>query len=281
MSYRGAVAALMVGLAFLVFVCLKAGMTLPSVVGFLLFVIVIHTAVTRVRAELGPPAHEMAGNMNAASLQVILAGSKGVGPANLAVFPYFWWLTGRGYRTTPMPVQLEALKMAEISGAEPGRLAVGMGVAFLLGGLFSYWSAIHLTYLHGTTPLIGHNGGQWSQLASWASYPTEPSWQGITFIGVGGLATAAMIWLRTQFSWWPLHPAGYAMDMLFGVEYFWSCLVVAWIVKWAILRWAGHKTYQRLLPFIYGIIIGEYCVGAFWSAMSVILRRPMYDFSPG
>jgi hypothetical protein len=204
-----------------------------------------------------------------------------VGARNLAIFPYFWWLTGRGYRTTPMPVQLESLKMAEVSGAEPRRLAVGMAIAFLLGGLFSYWSAIHLTYEHGTTALIHHNEGQWSQLASWIAYPQEPSWQKMTFIGVGGLATVAMIWLRTQFTWWPLHPAGYALDMVFGVEYFWSCLVIAWLVKWAMLRWAGHKTYQRFLPFIFGIIIGEYCVGAFWSAMSVILQRPMYDFSPG
>lgn len=281
LSYRGAVMAIVVGLGFLVFVCLKAGMTLPSVLGFLAFAFIIHTAVTRVRAELGPPAHEMAGNMNAASLQVMLAGTRGVGVRNLAVFPYFWWLTGRGYRTTPMPAQLEALKMAAVSGAEPRRLALGMAIAFLLGGLFSYWSAIHLTYIHGTTPLITHNGGQWSQLASWVAYPQDPSWQKMTFMGVGGLTTLALIWLRTQFIWWPLHPAGFALDLVFGVEYFWSCLLVAWIVKWAILRWAGHRAYQRFLPFLYGIIIGEYCVGAFWSAMSVILQRPLYDFSPG
>jgi hypothetical protein len=78
-----------------------------------------------------------------------------------------------------------------------------------------------------------------------------------------------------------LHPAGYALGMVFGVEYFWSCLVIAWVVKWAILHWAGHKAYQRFTPVVHGIIIGEYAVGAFWSAMSVILQRPMYDFSPG
>lgn len=281
LSYRAAVTAIFVGLAFLIAVCLKAGMTLGSVLAFLAFVIVLHTTVTRVRAELGPPAHEMAGNINAVTLQVAVAGTRGVGARNLAIFPYFWWLSGRGYRTTPMPVQLESLKMAEVSGAEPRRLAVGMAIAFLLGGLFSYWSAIHLTYEHGTTALIHHNSGQWAQLASYIGYPQDPSWQKMLFMGVGGVATAAMIWLRTQFSWWPLHPAGYALDMVFGVEYFWSCLVIAWLVKWAILRWAGHNTYQRFLPFIFGVIIGEYCVGAFWSAVSVILQRPMYDFSPG
>jgi hypothetical protein len=281
MSHRAALAAIVVGTAFLVFFCLRTGMTIAAIIPFLIFVFVIHTAMTRVRAELGPPAHEMAGNMNPAHLEIIFAGTESLGPRNLTIFPLFWWLTGRGYRTTPMPVQLEGFKMAEISGAEPTRLAIGMAIAFLLGGLSSYWSAIHLTYQYGTTPLIGHNWGQWHQLASWIAYPEDPSWQRMTFIGVGAALTAAMTWMRIRFMWWPLHPAGYALGMLFGVEYFWSCLLIAWLIKRAILHWAGHKTYQRFMPVVYGVIIGEYTVGAFWSAMSVILRRPLYDFSPG
>jgi len=281
MSHRAAVVAILAGMAFLIFFLMRAGMTLWAVLPFLGFVFVIHTAMTRVRAELGPPAHEMAGSMNAANLEIIFAGTKNLGARNLTIFPLFWWLTGRGYRTSPMPVQLEGFKMAEVSGAEPTRLAMGMVIAFLLGGLFSYWSAIHLTYQYGYTPLIGHNNGQWNQLGSWLNYPQDPSWQRMAFIGVGGIFTSVLIWARTAFMWWPLHPAGYALDMIFGVEYFWSCLLIAWLVKWAILHWAGHKTYQRFMPFVYGVIIGEYGVGAFWSAMSVILQRPMYDFSPG
>jgi len=281
MSHRAAILAIVGGSGFLLYFCLKAGMTVLAVVPFLGFVFIIHTVLTRIRAELGPPAHEMAGNMNAASLQVMLAGARNVGARNLTVFPLFWWLTGRGYRTTPMPVQLEGFKMAEVSGAEPSRLAVAMAVSFLLGGFFSYWSAIHLTYQHGNTPLIGHNGGQWSQLASWLNAPQDPSWQSAVFICMGGVFTALLVWMRINFLWWPLHPAGYAMGMLFGVEYFWSCLLIAWLVKWAILHWGGHKAYQRFTPVVYGVIVGEYAVGAFWSAMSVILQRPMYDFSPG
>jgi hypothetical protein len=214
-------------------------------------------------------------------LEVAVAGTRALGPGNLAMFPMFWWLTGRGYRTTPMPVQLEGFKMAEVSGAEPGRLAVGMALAFLLGGFFSIWAAVHLTYQHGDTPLIGHNWGQWYQLASWINYPEPASWQKMTFMGLGALATAAMTWARVSFVWWPLHPAGYALGMVFGVEYFWSCLLVAWLIKWGILHWAGHKSYQRFMPVLYGMIIGEYTVGAFWSAFSVVLKRGTYDFSPG
>ncbi|MGD9497071.1 MAG: DUF6785 family protein [Armatimonadota bacterium] len=281
MSYRAAVGAVAAGLAFVIYFCTRAGMTLAATVPFVAFAIVIHTALTRVRAELGPPAHEMAGNMNAAHLQIMFAGTRALGPANLSIFPLFWWLTGRGYRTTPMPVQLEGFRMAQVSGAEPQRLAVGMALAFLLGGLSTYWSAIHLTYQHGVSPLVTHNAAQWNLLASWLNYPREASWQQVTFVGVGALATWGMMWMRLRFLWWPLHPAGYALGMLFGVDYFWSCLLIAWALKWAILRWGGQRVYHRFVPFVFGVVIGEYAVGAFWSALGVLLQRPLYDFSPG
>lgn len=281
MSERAAVFALLGGLAFLLVVLLKAGMTTLSALPFLAFSFIIHTAVTRMRAELGPPAHEMAGNMNAVSAQITFAGTRALGSRNLTIFPLFWWLTGRGYRTSPMPVQLEAFKMAEVSGAEPPRLAAAMVAAFGLGAIFTYWSALHLTYQHGSSPLITHNGGQWTQLASFIEYGEPVSWQKILFVGVGGLLTAGMTWMRMNYLWWPLHPAGYAMGMLFGTDYFWSCLLIAWLVKLAILRWGGHKVHRGAMPFVYGVIIGEYFMGAFWSAMSVVLKERLYDFSPG
>jgi len=281
MSYRTAVLFGAAALFFLFAVTIKAGMSLPAALVLYGFGFLIHTTVTRVRAELGPPAHEMAGNMNAAHLGIIFAGTRGMGARSLTIFPLFWWFTGRGYRTSPMPVQLEGFKMAEVAGAEPQRLAIAMGVAFALGALGSFWSAIHLTYQHGNTPLIGHNWGQWNELASWINYPTMPSWQRMLFIGFGGVATWGMMWMRMNYMWWPLHPAGYALGMLFGTDYFWSCLLIAWLVKAAILRWGGHKTHRNFMPFVYGIILGEYAVGAFWSALSVIMKEQIYDFSPG
>jgi len=197
------------------------------------------------------------------------------------MYPLFYWLTGRGYRTTPMPVQLEAFKMAEVAQMDPRGLGLSMGIAFLLGGFFSFWSAIHLTYQHGNTPLIGHNWGQWNELAAWVGNDRPPDWQGMSVIGVSLLATLGMAWMRTLFLWWPFHPAGYALAMNFGVEYFWTCVLIAWLIKLVILRYGGHKVYHKTVPFMFGVVIGEYCIGAFWSVMSVILQRPTYDFCPG
>jgi hypothetical protein len=245
------------------------------------FGFVIHIAITRMRAELGPPAHEAAGGLNSQTLMRDIVGTKAIGANNLAMFGMFWWFTGRGYRTTPMPVQLEGLKMGEVSGAEPQRLAVAMAIAFAMAPLLTFYFFAHLTYMRGNNPMIGHNVGIWDQYASWMQNPLAPNVPGMIGMGFGGLLVAGMTYMRTRFMWWPLHPAGYALGMNFGVEYFWSCTLIAWILKVLITRYGGHKTHQKALPFFYGLILGEFLVGAFWSAMMVVLQRPLYDFSPG
>ena len=95
------------------------------------------------------------------------------------------------------------------------------------------------------------------------------------------LSPSMKMFMRMRFIWWPFHPAGYAISMTYGVEYFWSCLVISTLVKWIILRFAGLQMHRKAVFFFFGVILGEYCVGAFWSAISVILRYPVYDFAPG
>jgi len=281
MSHRAALVIVLGAMAYILWFCLRAGMSVPVVVVFFAFAFMLHTAITRMRAELGPPAHEMASTMNAPVFLRDWVGTKALGPHNIVMFPFFWWLTGRGYRTTPMPIQLEGLKMGEVSQAEPQRLALAMALAFILGPLLTHWFFLHLTYMQGNNPMIGHNRGQWDMMASWLQYPQPPSIYGIVFMGVGAALVVAMTWMRTHHLWWVLHPAGYALGMNFGVEYFWTCTLIAWVLKVGITRYGGHRAHQHSIPFFYGIILGEFLVGAFWSALSVVLQRRLYDFSPG
>ncbi len=69
--------------------------------------------------------------------------------------------------------------------------------------------------------------------------------------------------------------------MAFGVEYFWSCLLIASVLKWLTLRFGGLRSYRQFLPLAFGIIIGEYTMGAIWSVLSIHMGQFIYDFSPG
>ena len=282
-SYRMAVAGIVIGGAVLYWFTLRAGMGPFAIIPFFAIFLLISIGISRMRAELGPPAHEMAGGMDAGNIMATVVGTKALGPATLAIFPLMWWFTGRGYRTNMMPCQLESFRMANQAKASPRRLAWAMMIALALGGLSAYWAGLHLQYQIGAKPggMVEHEWGHWSELSSRLYNLSGPDGVGIGFAIGGALFTGWLFLMRSYFAWWPFHPVGYALSMAFGVDYFWSCLVISSLLKWLVMRWGGLGTYRRLLPMVFGVILGEYTVGAFWSVISVILRVTTYDFAPG
>lgn len=287
MSYRTALIGILLGMGFLTWFCLRAGMTLSIVLMYFGFFFLLSVGITRIRAELGPPAHEMAGNLNGSNFLVLFFGTQGVGMANLTMMSMFWWFSGRGYRTHPMPCQLEAMKMGQQGRVNMKGMGFAMMFAMFVGGLASFWAALHLQYGAGVNIMTAHNWGEFQQVKSWADTPAQPDFWGQIWVGVGLLSALGMGWMRMRFLWWPFHPAGYAIALTYGAEYYWSCLVLSTLIKWAVLRYGGYKLNRQVMPFMFGLILGEYGVGAFWSLLSVFLNHgrfiniKTYDFCPG
>lgn len=287
--YRTAFILIILSSVYIVWFCMKAQMTPTIILPFFGFFFAISLAITRVRAEIGPPAHEMAGMVNSQQFLLNILGTRRIGPNNLVMFPYFWFFSGRGYREHIMPHQLEGFKMAERARMNTKKLVLAMVLAVIVGSLASFWAVLSEMYRLGGAvtgagggigPSVGHIG-QFNWLANLFAYPRNTNIPATTFMSGGFLFTLFLMFMRMRFIWWPLHPAGYAISMTFGVEYFWSCLVISTLLKWLILKYGGLTMHRKATFFFFGVILGEYCVGAFWSAMSVILRHPIYDFAPG
>lgn len=282
-SYRVAVGGILVGTAYLAWFVGRMGMSPWLILPFFGIFFLISTGISRMRAELGPPAHEMANGMDSGSILATIFGSRALGPQTMVIIPLLWWFSGRGYRTNIMPGQLEGFKMASVAKASPRRLGWAMLLALVVGGLASYWAGLHWLYKIGPKPgsMVDHDWGQWLDWGGRIQNPSGPDWVGTLFILIGAGFTAWLFFMRQIFIWWPFHPAGYALSTAFGAEYYWSCMLVAWAIKLVVLHTGGLRLYRRSLPVAFGVIIGEYAVGAFWSAMSVILQQHMYDFAPG
>jgi hypothetical protein len=99
-------------------------------------------------------------------------------------------------------------------------------------------------------------------------------------MGVGYIFTIFLMLLRTRFIWWPFHPLGYALAPTWGMYNLWSCIFIATMAKWIILKQGGLRAYRRAVPFFLGLALGDYVLGSIWSIMSVVLDRPMYQFWP-
>jgi hypothetical protein len=111
--------------------------------------------------------------------------------------------------------------------------------------------------------------------------PQRPDKAAMAFVFAGFLFTCFLTYMRTYFVWWPFHPAGYAISTSFGAEYFWFAIMLAWAIKVLVLRYGGYRLYRLLLPVMFGLVLGQYATGAFWSVASVVLQQRIYDFAPG
>ena len=277
-SYRVASIGILAGIAFLSIFCYRAGMSLNIILPFFIIFFMLSIAITRMRAELGPPTHEIV-NMNSGNILVDILGTRRVGANNMSIFPLFWFFSGRGYRSHLMPHQLESFKMAERARMDSKKLTYGMIIAMAVGGLSAFWALLHLSFKWGMSKIpIGHDSGTFSLLQGRLNNPAGTDIPSVIFMGVGLIFTFLLMLMRTLFLWWPLHPAGYALSMNFGIDYIWSCLVFSSLIKWIVLKFGGLQLHRKTAIFFFGIILGEYCTGGFWSLISIILQQRTYDF---
>ncbi|MCD6506123.1 hypothetical protein J7M22_05800 [Candidatus Poribacteria bacterium] len=147
MSYRSMLIILLLAFGYLLGFTFKAGMALwVGTIYFLLYYL-IGISITRMRAELGPPTHEMF-PVTPHNIMVLTIGSRRLGAQNLTVFGLLWGFN-RGYRAHPMPHTLEGFKLAEQAGINLRRLFPVMILAAALGTFCAFWAFIDMCYREG------------------------------------------------------------------------------------------------------------------------------------
>jgi hypothetical protein len=276
LPYRWAFWGLIGGLFFLIGFSVRAGMTIWAAVVFFMLYFGISTAITRMRAELGPPTHELT-PMNAGHIMVDFFGTRRLGAANLTIIAFYWFFN-RSYRNHPMPQQLEGFKMAERTNMDNRKLVFAMMLAVIIAVPASFWAMLHMSYIVADAPGRWFAWETFNRLPNYLNFPSPTNYPALTFFGAGFVFTFFLMAMRMRFLWWPLHPAGYALSTNFGIDYIWFCLVISSFAKWVILRYGGLKAHRNAIPFFLGLILGEFVVGGFWSVLSVILQQRTYTF---
>jgi len=273
-SYR--VAFILGGIAFtyILLFCLRAGMSLWVAVVFFILYFALSTAITRMRAELGSPVHDLHFSGPDMILTTALP-TRSFSPYDLTTISFFHFFN-RAYRGHPMPHQLEGFKLAERSGMNVRRLFLAIIIAGTLGFFASAWGYLDAAYRYG-----GKTGYAWrafSRLESWLTAPRPADIPATAAIFAGFGSTLLLYWMRMRFFWFPFHPAGFAVSNSWSINLFWFSIFVSWLIKYLILKHGGIKTHRKLIPFFLGLILGEFVVGGFWTLRGVLFKTPTYKF---
>jgi len=282
---QGAVIGAVLGSAVMFLLLVAAGMSARVAGLFLGIYLAVALALTRVRAQYGPPA---AGLLLAAPGPVIysLFGTDLLGAPGLTSLALTHWM-GREFAGHPMPHQLEAFKLAT-ERRIPNR---GLIVAMLLGGIAGYLAAfggiLHLSYTlgQGTAKVAGtqrYFGREAYALMSARLGDTVrgPHADSLLAIGAGAGLTLLLQSLRMRWAGFPFHPVGYALASGYASTFLWSTALLTWAFKLILFRYAGLKGYHRAAPFFLGLILGEFIVGSLISLLGVLTGTPTYVFWP-
>ena len=273
--YRTAVIGFIISFALLVFFMNRAGMSWWFAASYLAIFFLFSIAITRMRAELGPPTHELHG-MHPDRTMIMFIGTRRIGPQNLSVSTVFDWIA-YGYRCHPMPHQLEGYKLASATGTDERRLAVAMVIAAAAGTFASI--LLHL-WLYYKYRYVIWGVGEFYRLQSWLTYPIKFDELGVKQFAFGFLFSAFLTFMRRRFVWWPFYAVGYAVGGGWAISWMWFSIFLSWLSKRLLIGFGGLKMYRRAMPFFLGLILGQFFMGSMWALLGVILNKHMYTLFP-
>jgi len=272
MRYRTTIIIMMIAIGLLTLFCLRLGMSVPIILIFLVLYFALSTAITRMRAELGSPVHDL--HFSGPDMMITKAvGARGLSPGNLTGLSFLWFFN-RAYRGHPMPHQLEGFKLAERSGASNRKMLIGILLAGIIATPISFWAYLHAGYRMGGP--FGYSSRPFTRLQGWMYNPTSPDFAAAAAMGVGLLSTIFLAAMRMRFIWWLFHPAGFAVSSSWSMNVFWGSIFISWAIKFSILRLGGLKLHRQSIPFFLGLVLGEFVVGSVWSIREVVFGVASY-----
>lgn len=249
-----------------------SGLPIVVLIPYILVFFAFSIVVSRMRAQLGPPTHEFA-FFGPNQLLMNFYGTSNIPEKASTLLGTVFLGINRLSRSHPMPVQLEAMKLADTQrlhqGAVFGLLSAALFIGAFLGAIFM----IQRGYVRGAEagwgdPVAIVRGVKESNAG--------PNFTGMSMVFLGFCVVTVLDVLRFRFPGFTLHPVGYALSLNFGVDYYWFGLVIALFVKTLVQRYYGLKGYKQLRNVAFGILIAEYSAELIWATMAIVTRQSTY-----
>jgi hypothetical protein len=274
MSYRGAVLLLAIALGFLAYFFGKGGMPGWLATGWIANFLLLGLAVTRIRAQLAPPAFELWAIGPNHFLPMVL-GTKTLTPRAQGVM----WITypmGREFGNNPQPWTLEAFKLAESERMERGRLSWALMAITPVAFLSVFWATLHVVYKAGVASNADPYGADHVldvpyYLSTALENPTGPDYAALGAIAGGMATTVVLMAMKMHFLAWPLHPVALPIACAWVMDAYLPAVFIAWAAKAVIMRYGGLRLHRLALPFFLGLIIGSAVVSFLRTITACIL----------
>jgi hypothetical protein len=253
----------------------RLGLPFAFVVAYTAAFLVFSIALTKLRAQLGPPLNELA-MVGPNQLIVDFVGTQTMPAPVVARWVTTLHFMNRIHRTHPMPHQLESIKLAELHGVSQRSMFVGILLATVVGIALGGLCQVFIAYRLGATNSAWDTPSIVSELTN---TPRPPNYAAISAMTAGFGLVMLLDMIRFRMPGFLLHPAGYALSMNFGIDYIWFGLILALVAKVLVQRYYGLKGYEQLRMAALGIILAEYVAETIWSGYAMYTGEATYSVS--
>ena len=260
LSYRTVLLGLVLGVAYL-FVFLHAAGMSPLAAGVFLFgTLILYVAVARITAESG--LVYLRGPITAQAFTWHLLGVTNLNHSSAIVIglTHTFFCDAKCWLMAPF-ANINRITHDELRAA-PRRTTAATFLGCLVGAAVAAGLVVWLSYRVGAYN-FGVATFRWAPSSvfqmsvSRLQNPFPPSWDRMSFMGIGAAVAACVTYMRYQFAWWPLHPIGFCISSsmptregAFGI--FW-----VWLIKLVLLRLGGQRAYEKGIPLFVGLIVGH------------------------
>jgi len=283
LSYRASALLFVIPFLYVVSVGISQRMATWVSLAFFVQYYLMSMIVGRIRAEMGLPTHELE-RLGPTVMQGNVLGPRILGKQNLTSLSLFFGFT-RGIRNIPLPHQFEALFFQHKVGLNGRRLLIW---SMVIISFAQAWALFWMLFL-------GHRHGWGADWAGWWPWASQESWRQLagwlgrnegfnlgrclaSVIGFG--VYFGLMFVRTRFIWWPLHPAGFALSTTWYMAHMWFPMFIAWALKGLVARYSHAKGMRALTAAAYGLILGDITTGGAWILYSMVTRVNVYAFWP-
>ena len=275
LSYRAAVLVLAGSLLFMGVWIWQSGLPAWITPFYLFLAFILFIGLTRIVAEGG--IVYIFAPMTASDFVVAGFGTRALGPSGIVAMAFtFIWASD--ILTFVMASCANGLKLAEETIRRNRRLIFwGMITAILVAIASSVWAMLAIAYKYGGINTDGWFFGVGSRYpfenaAFRMQVPEGPHWENWIYTGIGGTIMGLLMVARQRFLWWPFHPLGFPVSLLFGTVFF--SVLLAWLIKMVVIKYGGPQLYLKTRPFFLGLILGQFVTAGFWLAVSYFTKTP-------
>lgn len=271
LPYRVAVWGFLGGIAGIAIWCSLAGCRAWVAVVSILLLFMVSLVLTRLVSEGG--LLFVQAPFRPTDIYANTVGTGFLTPRDLTIHAFFQRVFMLDLRTFIMPSFMDSYKIADETGIDTRRLMPALALAIVVAIVSSYASMMYTAFRFGGVTLSGwfcntSPRQPFTTLMQVLSEPRRPTVAGWVCIVAGFTVTWLLSLARMRFSWWPLHPLGYAMGPSWPMIQLWFSTMLGWLFKTAIMRYATVRSYRRARQFFLGLVVGEFLAGAIWVIIS-------------